>query len=124
MTSLCKFFIEELKWENKNESLLPELKNERNFVIYANAKGMLIAPNVSYCFCDPHNPTYNAANAADRGFKLFTYPGACPFDLVKYGMAKGLLPDLQLPFPGGKEVLHDNWDFIARYFLCEYYEGE
>ncbi|MCB8829341.1 DUF3843 family protein, partial [Escherichia coli] len=75
---LCKFFIEELKWENKNESLLPELKNERNFVIYANAKGMLIAPNVSYCFCDPHNPTYNAANAADRGFKLFTYPGACP----------------------------------------------
>lgn len=23
---LCKFFIEELKWENKNESLLPELK--------------------------------------------------------------------------------------------------
>lgn len=121
---LCKFFIEELKWENKNESLLPELKNERNFVIYANAKGMLIAPNVSYCFCDPHNPTYNAANAADRGFKLFTYPGACPFDLVKYGMAKGLFPDLQLPFPGGKEVLHDNWDFIARYFLCEYYEGE
>lgn len=64
---------------------------------------MLIAPNVSYCFCDPHNPTYNAANAADRGFKLFTYPGACPFDLVKYGMAKGLFPDLQLPFPGGKK---------------------
>ena len=23
-----------------------------------------------------------------------------------------------------KIVLHDNWDFIARYFLCEYYEGE
>ena len=70
----------------------PNLKNERNFVIYANARGMLIAPRVSYCFCDPHNPTYNAANAADRGFKLFTYPGSRPFDLVKYGMAKEVVP--------------------------------
>ena len=121
---LRRFFVEELKWEDKNESLLPELRDERNFVIYANAKGMLIASNVSYCFCDPRNPTYNAEKAAAKGYKLFTYPGTCPFDLLKYGMAKGLLPDMQLPFPGGKEVLHDNWDFIARYFLCEYYEGE
>ena len=121
---LRRFFVEELKWEDKNESLLPELRDERNFVIYANAKGMLIASNVSYCFCDPRNPTYNTEKAAAKGYKLFTYPGTCPFDLLKYGMAKSLLPDMQLPFPGGKEVLHDNWDFIARYFLCEYYEGE
>ena len=121
---LRRFFVEELKCEDKNESLLPELRDERNFVIYANAKGMLIASNVSYCFCDPRNPTYNAEKAAAKGYKLFTYPGTCPFGLLKYGMAKGLLPDMQLPFPGGKEVLHDNWDFIARYFLCEYYEGE
>ena len=46
---LRRFFVEELKWEDKNESLLPELRDERNFVIYANAKGMLIASNVSYC---------------------------------------------------------------------------
>lgn len=121
---LRRFFVEELKWEDKNESLLPELSDESNFVVYANAKGMLIASNVSYCFCDPRNPTYSAEKAAAKGYKLFTYPGTCPFDLLKYGMAKGLFPDLQLPFPGGKEVLHDNWDFIARYFLCEYYEGE
>ena len=35
-----------------------------------------------------------------------------------------LLPDAQLPFPQGKEVLQNNWDFITRYFLDEYYEGE
>lgn len=120
---LRKFFIEELKWENKNENLLPKLRDEKNFVIYANAKGMLVAPNVSYCFCDPRNPTYNAEAAASKGYRFFTYPGACPFDALKYGMVKGLLPDLQLPFPGGKEVLHEYWDFIARYFLYEYYEG-
>lgn len=121
---LRKFFVEELKWANRNENLLPNLRDDKNFVIYANAKGMLIAPNASYCFCDPNNPTYDAAKAATQGYKLFTYPSACPFDALKYGMAKGLFPDLQLPFPGGKEVLHDYWDFIARYFLCEYYEGE
>ncbi|EKC47478.1 hypothetical protein LEA_19352, partial [human gut metagenome] len=22
------------------------------------------------------------------------------------------------------ETLHQYWDFIARYYLCEYYEGE
>ncbi|RGN40395.1 DUF3843 family protein [Bacteroides oleiciplenus] len=121
---LRKFFVEELKWANKDENLLPELRDERNFVIYANAKGMLVGPNTSYCFCDPNNPTYDAAKAATQGYNLFTYPGACPFDVLKYGMAKGLFPDLQLPFPGGKEVLHEYWDFIARYFLCEYYEGE
>lgn len=121
---LRNFFVEELKWDNKNENLLPQLRDEKNFVVYANAKGMLIAPNASYCFCDPRNPTYDAAKAASRGYKLITYPGACPFDVLKYGMTKGLLPDLQLPFPGGKEVLHRDWDFIARYFLCEYYEAK
>lgn len=120
---LRKFFIEELKWDNKNENLLPELRDEQNFVIYANAKGMLVAPNVSFCFCDPRNPTYDAEKAAAIGYKFFTYPGACPFDVLKYGMTKGLLPDVQLPFPGGKEVMQRDWDFISRYFLCEYYEG-
>ena len=38
-------------------------------------------------------------------------------------MLKGILPDVQLPFDNGKEILQQNWDFIARYYLCEYYEG-
>lgn len=120
---LCHFFADVLKWENKSENLLPEMKNDSNFVIYANAKGLLIAPNAADCFCDPRNPTYNAAAATDKAYKLFTYPGACPFDVLKYAMTKGLLPDLQLPFPGGKEVMQQYWDFVARYFLAEYYEG-
>ena len=28
-----------------------------------------------------------------------------------------------LCFENGKEILGKNWDFIARYFLGEYYEG-
>ena len=76
---------------------------------------MLIAHNVAACFCEEHNPMYNAERAAAEGYKLFCRPEACPFDLIKYGMVKGILPDVQLPFPNGKEILHRNWDFIARY---------
>lgn len=121
---LCHFFVEVLKWENTPSALLPDLQDGKEFVIYANAKGMLIARDVAACFCEEHNPLYNAGRAAAEGYKLFCHPGACPFDLIKYGMAKGILPDAQLPFARGKEILQQDWDFIARYYLREYYEGE
>ncbi len=121
---LCKFFVEVLKWEDTPSSLLPDLHYKKEFVVYANAKGLLIAHDVAAYFCEEHNPMYNAERAAAKGYELFCRPGACPFDLLKYGMAKGILPDVQLPFPNGKEILYRNWDFIARYYLCEYYEGE
>lgn len=121
---LCTFFIEVLKWDNNPSSLLPDLKYKNEFVIYANAKGMLVAHDVAAYFCEEHNPMYDARRASVEGYRLFCQPGACPFDLVKYGMAKGILPEVAFPFPNGRELLHQNWDFIARYYLCEYYEGE
>ncbi len=121
---LRSFFVEVLEWDKNPASLLPDLKSKKEFVIYANAKGMLVAHDVAAYFCEEHNPMYNAKRARKHGYDMFCHPGACPFDLLKYGMAKGLLPDVALPFPNGKEVLHQYWDFIARYYLCEYYEGE
>lgn len=121
---LCKFFVEVLKWEDTPSSLLPDLQHNKEFVIYANAKGMLIAPDVAAYFREAHNPMYNAERAAAKGYELFCRRGTCPFDLIKYGMGQGILPEVQLPFPDGKEILHKNWDFIARYYLCEYYEGD
>lgn len=122
--SLRTFLTKELEWEDHPGGLLAELKDEKDFVIYANAKGMLMAPGVAACFCDARNPAYNAQTAITDGYELFCLPGRCPFDLLKYGMSHGLLSDAALPFSGGKEVLQQNWDFIARYFLGEYYEGE
>ncbi len=103
---------------------MPDLEYKKEFVIYANAKGMLVAHNVAAYFCEEHNPMYDAKRAAAEGYKMFCQPGECPFDLLKYGMTKGILPDVELPFLKGKETLHQYWDFIARYYLCEYYEGE
>ncbi len=121
---LRTFFVKVLKWQDNPSSLLPDLEYKKEFVIYANAKGMLIAHNVAAYFCEGHNPLYDAKRAATEGYKMFCRPGACPFDLLKYGMTKGILPDVQLPLFKGKELLHQYWDFIARYYLCEYYEGE
>lgn len=120
---LCNFFVNVLKWENKPSSLLPDLRYYKEFVVYANAKGLLIGPGVAAYFCEEHNPMYDAVRAAEQGYELFCRPEMCPFDLLKYGMEKGIMPDVQLPFPRGKEIFQQYWDFFARYYLCEYYEG-
>ena len=122
--SLRRFFIDALRWEEHDESLLPELKAWDNFVLYANAKGMLVAPGVARYFAVARNTLYNAELASQEAYRLFTEPGLCPFDLLKYGMEQGLLPDAQFPFANGKRLLEENWDFVARWFLRDYYEGD
>lgn len=121
---LHAFLTGTLEWEDHPGGVLADLKDEKDFVIYANAKGMLLAPGVAACFCDSRNSAYDAPTAAAEAYELFCLPGRCPFDLLKYGMQHGLLPDAALPFAGGREVLQRHWDFIARYFLEEYYEGD
>lgn len=121
---LRAFLTGTLQWEDHPDGILADLKDEKNFVIYANAKGMLLAPGVAACFRDSRNPAYDARTAAAEGYELFCLPGRCPFDLLKYGMHYDLLPDTALPFTGGREVLQQHWNFITRYFLGEYYEGD
>lgn len=118
------FFVHSLKWEDKEEALLPDLAEFRNFVVYGNPKGLLIGPDVATFFADKNNPLYNKEETAGVAYELFCEEGLCPFDLLKYGMEHHLLDEAQLPFANGKQLLHDNWDFIARWFLGEYYEGD
>ena len=118
------FLVGTLEWEDHPDGILADLKAEKDFVVYANTKGMLLAPGVAACFRDSHNPAYDAQTATAEGYELFCLPGRCPFDLLKYGMQNNLLCDAALPFDRGREILQQNWDFIARYFLGEYYEGD
>ena len=118
------FFVQSLKWEDEEDSLLPDLREFDNFVVFANPKGLLIGPDVAPYFADKRNPLYNAELAEEEAYELFCEEGLCPFDLLKYGMEHELLPEAQFPFENGKELLQENWDFVARWFLGEYYEGE
>lgn len=120
---LRRFFVNILGWPDRPGSLLPDLAPCREFVIYANTKGILLAHDVAVCFRDPHNPMYDPQRAIEESHTLFCQPGRCPFDLLKLGMTTGLLPDARFPFHNGRALLHDNWDFVARYYLGEYYEG-
>ena len=122
--ALKLFFVQALQWEDEEDSLLPDLKEFSDFVMYANPKGLLIGPDVAPYFADKRTPLYNAEVAEEEAYELFCEEGLCPFDLLKYGMEHELLPEAQFPFENGKELLHDNWDFVARWFLGEYYEGE
>lgn len=122
--ALKYFFVQSLKWEDEEDSLLPDLKEFGNFVVFANPKGLLIGLDVAEYFADKRNPLYNAELAEEEAYELFCEEGLCPFDLLKYGMEHDLLPEAQFPFENGKELLQENWDFVARWFLGEYYEGE
>ncbi len=118
------FFVQALKWEDEEDALLPDLAEFDNFVVYGNPKGLLIGPDIAEYFADKRNPLYNAELAEKEAYELFCEEGSCPFDLLKYGMEHDLLPEAQFPFENGKALLQENWDFVARWFLGEYYEGE
>ena len=120
---LRRFFVDVLGWPDSGQ-LLPTLAGEREFVIYANARGMLLAPGVAAYFRDPHNPLSNPERAAAEGYRLFCEPGYCPFDLLKLGINRGLLADAQLPFAHGQETLQWYADFLMRYYLGHYYEAD
>lgn len=122
--ALKVFFVQAMQWDDEEDSLLPDLREFENFVLYANLKGVLIGPDVAAYFADQRNPLYQAEASEMEAYELFCEQGLCPFDLLKYGVEHQLLPDAQFPFENGKELLQENWDFVARWFLGEYYEGE
>lgn len=122
--ALTYFLTHSLQWENDEDGILPDLKVFTDFVLCGTAKGLLIGIDVAQYFADERNELYNAEEASDEAYELFCEQGACPFDLLKYAMEYNLLPDAQFPFENGKALLHDNWDFVAKWFLDEYYEGD
>ena len=119
---LHRFMTGKLKW--KEDELIPGLEDRKEFVFFASPKGLLLASEVAPFFADKHNSRYDATKAAEYGKAMLFMQGVCPSDLLKFGMTHNLFPDVAFSFPNGKEILHDNWDFIARRYLGYYYDGE
>lgn len=122
--SLKIFLVQALQWEDNEDSLLPELKEFENFVLYSNPKGLLLGLDVAAYFADERNPLYNEELSKNEAHKLFYAKSLCPYDLLIYAMEHDLLPDAQFPFEDGKRILRENWDFVARWFLDDFYEGD
>ena len=122
--SLNRFFIEALGWA-KGQEHLAHMKGEEDFILMVNPeKGMLLAKNIAKCIKAPGNMMYNEEYARRHAIDLLTERGCCPADLLKYVCENGWLPDAMFPGSDDRKVVADNWDFIARCYLQQYYRGD
>lgn len=119
---LNSFLIRALGW-SPDEEHLPGLKQSEYFALYVNKeRGLLIGQDVARGISDPENPYYDSEYAKEHAFDFLTVRGRCPADLVKYSMRKGWLPDASFPgFPESTGLVRENWDFICRCYLQQYY---
>lgn len=122
---LNEFFIKALGWQ-AGERHLSNLSSDRDFVLLVDPrKGMLLAKNVARCIAYPGNALYDKDYALRHAFELLTVRGRCPFDLLKFVCEGGWLPDARFPAsPDDARLVSDNWDFIARCYLQQYYRGD
>ncbi|MGM9869992.1 MAG: DUF3843 family protein [Sodaliphilus sp.] len=120
--ALQQFLIEGMGWEAETDGIFPNLKAHSHFVVLANsAHGILIAPDMAQFVAMPGNVLYDKEAAQREAHTIITQPGRCPADLIRYLFSHELLPDAQLPGDTTGTLLHDNWDFLARLYLQEYY---
>lgn len=119
-----RFFIEALGW-SENEDHLPQLKGENDFILMVNKeKGMLLAKNIARCIAHPQNHLYDKEYAHSHAIELLTERGCCPGDLLRYVCENGWLPDAVFPGSSDTALVADNWDFISRCYLQQYYRGD
>lgn len=122
--SLNRFFIDALGWADGEEHL-PQMKNENDFILLVDKeKGMLLAKNIAKCIKAPGNDLYDEKYAREHAIELLTVRGVCPGDLLRFVCEKGWLPDASFPRTDDRKIVADNWDFIARCYLQQYYRGD
>ena len=120
------FLSGKLGWERPEEGIFPQMKDFSDFVVYATPeKGMMIAHDIAQYVKHPDNPCYDAEKATAEAHRILMEPAACPVDLVKYLFGNGLVPDAA--YPAGKDsnkLMHENWDFLARMYLRNFYRAD
>ena len=122
-SKLDKFLTEGMQWGETEGGHLSHLAGKKNFILYVTPyKGMLIASDIAQCVCDPANPCYDPQAARRDALSLLTVPGRCPIDLLIYLCENRLLPDARFA-DGDSALVTENWDFIARCLLQDYYRA-
>ncbi len=96
----------------------------RKFAIYATpSEGLQILTNGIEYIKDENNPFYDQKKAKEQGLSFFMIRQCSPY-LLKILEEKGMLSDAQAKSLIGEErskaIIHENADFLTRYFLREY----
>lgn len=96
----------------------------KKFAVYATpTEGLQILTNGIEYIKDERNPFYDEKKAADQALAFFIVHHCSPY-LLKELEERGMLADAQtksqLSPERGKAIIHENWQFLSRYFLREY----
>lgn len=117
---LFNFFTNEMDYTIGKDFKLPG-KNGRVILTATPDGGIAIMQHGMEAIKSPHNPLYNKAKASKDALNFFLIRGFCPAEIVYYLEENGMLPDAQVKSliseERGKEIVHDNYDFLIRYFL-------
>lgn len=132
---LNSFFIKGLKWADGEEHL-PNFKGHTDFVLMATFdKGLMVAKDIAKSIKHPENPLYDRTYAEKFAFNLLSQRATCPADMLMYICSNGWLPDARFPesatlnpdtinTEAATALVRDNWDFIARVYLQEFYRAD
>ncbi|WP_456087027.1 DUF3843 family protein [Parabacteroides sp.] len=96
----------------------------RKFAVYATpSEGLqILTAGVEY-IKDENNPFYDQKKAEDQGLSFFMIRKCSPY-LLRILEEKDMLSDAQAKSLIGegrsKAIVHENWEFLMRYFLREY----
>lgn len=101
------------------------MKGCKDYILMVDrAKGMLLAHDIARCIAAPGNSLYDKVYAQEHAMELLTERGRCPGDLLRYVCQNGWLPDAVFPESDDRKLVADNWDFISRCYLQQYYRGD
>lgn len=122
--ALIEFITEKAEVEIDADLNLKEALKGRKLALYATAEeGMQVIFTDVEFIKDERNPFYDATKAEAQALSFFIVKH-CSIYLLKELEEKGMLADAQtksLMSPErGKAVIHENWQFLTRYFLREY----
>lgn len=134
---LNRFFIEGMGWE-EGQDHLSAMKGHGNFVLMATPhSGLMVAKNIAKCVKHPDNALYDEEYARKYAFNLISQRAVCPGDMLRYICENGWLPDMTFPeYPtlrgshdmpseeARRKAAVENWDFLSRAYLQEYYRGD
>lgn len=131
LDELKNFLTSKMGWPEEASQQFKNLEKNKNFVVYASEdKGLMISADIAEFLKHEDNPMYNEEEAKLKSFFVFVNKGQCPIDMLEYFVDNNMLPDASMVtdyesnnFEKGKEIVKENYDFIARMFLNEYYWG-
>lgn len=117
------FASQQLELEENEYAPLADCIEFDKFAVYASPReGLQLLVNGIEIIKDEQNPFYNEKLATEQGIGFFIVKHCSP-DLLKALVERGMLADAQtksLHSPErGKAIIHENWKFLAEYFLRE-----